>query len=148
MLAAFLAAWAWVWAKTMTKLLTRRLPNSLLSMASLLLVAWLFFWPRPWAAELARKEIEDCYTNRVMGNEEGCAFGIKDFRDANDAYGALRSYRVVSVSRGIMNTSYTVVVDAERERSRTREVASVHADNGRDHTVHATLMDLTVTPRP
>ena len=144
MLVTVLPAWAWA----ISKLLTLRLPNSLLSMASLLLMAWLFFWTRPWAAELARKEIEDCYTNRVMGSEKGCVFGIKDLRDANEVYGALRSYRIISVSRGTMNTSDIVVVEAERERSRTREVASVHVDNGRDHTVHAILMDLTVTPRP
>lgn len=80
--------------------------------------------PLPWAVEMTRGTVEACYAEFRSGYEGECRHNI-DLKRADETYGTLKEYRLVSVGRGIKNTDYTVTVDVERERGRTREVAHV-----------------------
>lgn len=75
---------------------------------------------------MIRGNVEGCYAGFTSGNEDSCN-SKTDFRRAEEAYGRLKSYRIVSIGRGIRNSDWTVTVDAERASGRTRETLDVFA---------------------
>jgi hypothetical protein len=108
----------------MASIWTRKLSGVWIVAAVVGWYAWHEGRPLPWAVEMSRGKVEACYSEFLSGFEGECHSNV-EFQRASEAYGPLKSYRIASVERGLRNTDYTVIVDAERERGRTREVAHV-----------------------
>ena len=106
---------------------TRKFPNALLVVAVVSSFAWWLFGPASWASDMARAQVETCYTIDFDGWAEGCISIKQDLKDAESAYGAVKSRQIVSVSRGLSNRNYTVKVEVDRERAKTTEEFQVSA---------------------
>jgi len=96
--------------------LTKKLSPLWIAVPLIGFLVWKECGPLPWAADLAREEVNTCYAERCL-----------DLRQTEEQYGAARSHQIIAVKRGILNNYYSVIVDAERERGRTRETFALIA---------------------